>query len=339
MTTQLPSRDRSDTDTDRAREFPDVLFEEARRRRRRRWMSGGALIAAAIIAAGWALGFTGGGGDRSGGTTHGQPSGSGSGASSGHVSASRLFPDAPVTGRYYTGPGASCLLAPHNRYLPPWSGCVSTLIADVSGNGPDLILTYSRLSHESLSGLPPRNRESEGASRLYPAKQAMLSIVSRAGNITTAPISYMTAAVNKTPARLERAEAAALISVAHVSNEPGKQIFVQIGQISSGSNAVAYSVHDGRLVSTGVTLGYGGDSATQATFQCVGGNPPTLVQRSFELIRGIKLIRGRIYGRWQETTLTYAWRGSRLMKIAQSTSTGRELPNDRVGAGCIEGIG
>jgi hypothetical protein len=44
MTTQLPPRERSDTEVRRERESPDVLFEEARRRRRRRWALGAVVL-------------------------------------------------------------------------------------------------------------------------------------------------------------------------------------------------------------------------------------------------------------------------------------------------------
>lgn len=328
MTTQLSPRERSDAGVQRERESPEVLFEEARRRRRRRWMAGGALISAAIIAGALTLGMAGGGGGGSGGKAQGQPSGSGPGASSGHVTASRLFTGAPSTQQYYTGPGAACTLAPRNRYLPPWSGCVSAMVADVFGNGRrDLILSYSRLSHVSLSGLPR-----------YPAEQAMLRIVSPNGHVTTAPIEYTTMPFNKTPVRVETAEAAAIISVAHVSDAAGEVIFLQTGQISSGSVALAYSPYHGQLVSSGFFFGYGGDSATQNGFQCFAGNPPRLIQHSYELIRGIKVIHQTIYGWWNETTTIYAWHGPRLVKIAQSTLKRRILPSDSVGVGCIRGI-
>jgi hypothetical protein len=334
MTTQLLSRERPDTATER--EAPDVLFEEARRRRRRRWMAGSALVSAVVIAGASILGTAGGGGGGAGGKAHDQPSGSGSGASSGHANASRLFPGAPSTGHYYTGPGAICTLAPRNRYLPTWSGCVSAMLADVSGDGrKDLVLSYSRLSHVSLSGLPPRSREPGRANRFYRAEQAMLRIVSPDGHVTTAPIEYGTTPVNKTRGQLERAGVAALISVAHVSDEPGKEIFLETGQISSGSMALAYSLYHGRLVSSGVVLGYRGDGGTRATFQCLAGNPPRLIQHDYELIQ---IIHGAIYGWWTETTTTYAWHGPLLVKIARGTLRRRALPADSVGVGCMKGI-
>jgi hypothetical protein len=334
MTTQLPPREQSDAEIRRERESPDVLFEEARRRRRRRWMAGSALTAAAIIAAALILGMAGGGGGGSGSTAHGQPSGSGSAANTGHVTASRLFPGAPSTQHYYTGPGPACTLAPRSRYLPAWSGCVSVTVADVSGNGRrDLILSYSRLSHVSLGGLPPRSRARGQVSKRYPAEQAMLRIVSPDGHVITTPIAYMTTPFDKTPAQLQKAGAAALISVAHVSDEPGKEIFLQTGQISSGSIALAYSLYHGRLVASGVVLAYGGDGGTRANFQCLTGNPPRLIQHRYELVQ---VIHDAIYGWWNETTTTYAWYGPRLVKVAQSTFKRRVSPSDSVGVGCTK---
>jgi hypothetical protein len=214
------------------------------------------------------------------------------------------------------------------------------MLVDVSGDGyRDLVLSYSRLSHVSLGGLPPRSRTLHRSDKLYPAEQALLRIVSPDGHVITAPIEYRTAQVKKTPAQLERAQAAALISVAHVGDEPGREIFVGTGHISSGSIALAYSLYHGRLISSGVVLGYGGDGTTKATFQCLAGTPPRLTQHAYELIRGIKVIHGTIYGWWQETTTTYAWHGPQLVKIAESSVKRRGLPRESVGVGCINGIG
>jgi hypothetical protein len=334
MTTQLQPRERSDADAWREWESPDVLFDEARRRRRRRWMAGSALIAVALIAAALILGMAGGGGGGSGNTAHGQPSGSGSGATSVHATASRLFPGAPSTQHYYTGPGPACTLAPRNRYLPAWSGCVSVTVADVSGNGRlDLILSYSRLNHVSLP-VPQRLRTPHQA-KMYPAEQAMLQMVSPDGHAVVAPIEYETMAVSNIPAQLEKAQASALISVAHVSDEPGKVIFLQTGEISSGTNALAYSLYHGRLVSSGVVLGYRGDGGTRASFQCLAGNPQRLIQHTYELTQ---FIHDSIYGWWNETTTTYAWHGPRLVKITQSTLKRRASPSDSVGVRCLKGI-
>jgi hypothetical protein len=331
--TELPTR--ASPDVEAPGPTPEVLFEEARRRRRRRWMAGGALVTAAIIAAALLLGMAGGGGGGSGSTSHGQPSGSRSAANTGHVTASRLFPGAPTTQGYYTGPGAECTVVPRNRYLPVWSGCVSVAVADVSGSGRrDLVLSYSRLSHVGLKSLP-RLREPGRSSERYQAKQAMLRVVSPDGHIVTAPVEYMTTPFNKTPAQLEKAQASALISVAHVSDEPGKVIFLQTEQISSGTNALAYSLYHGRLVSSGVVLGYRGDGGTRASFQCLAGNPPQLVQHNYELTQ---VIHEQIYGWWNETTTTYAWHGPRLAKIASSTVKRRVSPRDSVGDGCTKGV-
>jgi hypothetical protein len=211
----------------------------------------------------------------------------------------------------------------------------------VFGDGrQDLVLSYSRLSHKALGGLPPRSREPGQDSRRYPAEQAMLRIVSPDGHMITTAIKYTTVPVNGTPAELDRAEAASLISVAHVSNDPGKQIFLQIYHISSGSTAVAYSVYQGHLISSGALLGYGGDSGAQAGFQCVAGNPPRLIQHTYELIRGIKAIGNtvHIYGWWNVTTTTYAWHGPRLARLTQDTVKRRVIPSDTAGAGCTKGI-
>jgi hypothetical protein len=336
MTTQLSPRERPVAELPREWEFPDVLFEEARRRRRRRWMAGAALVAAAIIAAALIPGRAGGGGGGSGSTAHGQPSGSGSAANTGHVTATRLFPGAPTTQGYYTGPGPVCALVPRNRYLPAWSGCVSVAVADVSGKGRrDLILSYSRLSHVGMKYPPARLHEPGGSNERYLAKQAMLRVVSPDGRVVTAPVEYMTTPVGKVPAQLVKAQASALISVAHISDEPGKVIFLQTGQISSGTNALAYNLYHGRLVSSDVVLGYRGDGGTRASFQCLAGTLPRLVQHNYELTQ---VIHEPFYGWWTETSTTYAWHGPRLVKIASNTVKRRISPRDSVGVGCTNGI-
>jgi hypothetical protein len=340
MTTQLPPRERSETEVRSERQHPDVLFEEARRRRRRRWMTGAAL-SAVIIAGVLTLGMVGGGGGGVGGKAHNQPFGSGSGAGSAHVSANRGFPGAPATERYYTGPGASCALAPHSRYLPPWSGCVSTMVADVSGDGRrDLVLAYSRLGHESLGGLPPGTIGRRRVKPRYPALQAMLRVITPGGRIITVPITYKTSPSKNAPAQTERAAAAALISIAHVNSEPGMTIFLQTGQISSGSTALAYSLHDGRLVSSEAVLEYGGDAGSQAGFQCVSGSSPRLIQYAYDLIRGIKASGNtiHIYGVWKVTATRYDWNGPRLVRLTQNTTKRRLIPSDTVGRGCLRGI-
>lgn len=340
MTTQLPPRERPETEVPREPEHPDVLFEEARRRRRRRWMAGVA-VSGVTIAGVLTLGMAGGGGGGIRGKAHGQPSGPAAGAGPGHVSASKGFPGAPATQGYYTGPGATCVLAPHSRYLPPWSGCVSTVVADVSGDGRrDLVLAYSRLGHKSLGGLPPRTIGRRRVAARYPALQAMLRVVTPGGRITTVPITYGTSPSKTTPAQLERAAAAALISIAHVSSEPGKTIFLQTEQLSSGSIALAYSLFHGRLVSSGAVLGYGGDGGSQAGFQCLAGNPPRLIQDTDDLVRGIKVTGDtiHIYGVWKVTATRYDWNGPRLLRITQNTTKRRIIPNDTLGRGCVRGI-
>ena len=123
--------------------------------------------------------------------------------------------------------------------------------------------------------------------------------------------------------------------MAHVSGEPGKEIFLQTGQISSGTLALVYSLYHGRLVSSDVVFSYGGDGGTRASFQCLAGNPPRLIQHSYQLIQ---IIHDAIYGWWNETITTYAWHGPRLVKTSESTLKRRVSPSDSVGVGCTKGI-
>jgi hypothetical protein len=167
----------------------------------------------------------------------------------------------------------------------------------------------------------------------------MLRIVSPDGQVITTPIEYRTTPFKNVPAQLQKAQAAALISVAHISDLSGKEIFIQTGEISSGTLALAYSLFHGRLVSSGVVLGYRGDSGTQNGFQCLPGNPPLVVTHNYQLIGGpTKVIHHTIYEWWNETTTTFAWHGPRLVKSAQSAARRLVAPNNRVGTGCLKGI-
>ncbi len=229
------------------------------------------------------------------------------------------FPGAPSTQRNGYGVATGvCPLAAANRYLPPRSGCVSVARADVAGDGrPDLIVLYSRLSHERAArlGLPA------GLGAMYVATATMVRVLRAGGGGATA--------------RIGRAKAAAIVAVAHVNADAGDEIFLQVSQVSSGADAVVYGLQDGRLVAAGVTLAYGGDSATKAGFDCLPGDPARLVQRTFELIGPT------IHAWWRETDVTYAWQGPRLVKVAERTFKRLGLPPSRqtdVGAGCVSGI-
>jgi hypothetical protein len=223
------------------------------------------------------------------------------------------FPGAPHTQPNAYGVATGfCPLATRNQYLPPRSGCVTVRRAHILGNGHnDLILLYSLLGGTRAGRPRP----------MYEATEAMLGI--------------MTPGANTIVTRVDHAKAAALLAVAHVNNDRGDELFLQVSQISSGAAAVAYGFHDGSPVPAGVTLAYGGDSATKAGFDCLAGNHPHLVQRTFQLIGPT------IHQWWSETDVTYAWHGPRLVKIAERTFKRRGLPPARetdVGAGCTAGI-
>ncbi|HET7572665.1 MAG TPA: hypothetical protein VFJ77_08350 [Gaiellaceae bacterium] len=295
------------------------MIEDARARQRRHRRIGWAFAAAAVAAGALIAGMAGGGGG-TGRPAHGQPSGSGSGAGPGHSGASRAFPGAPSTqpNGYGVETGA-CPLAPPNRYLPARSGCVTVRRADVNGDGrPDLILVYSRLSRQHPSGYvggtPPSLR------RNFVAEAAFLKVVFANGTSTSARL---------------RARAAAIDAVAHVNDDPGREIFLEVGRLSSGATGAAYGYDKGRLVSAGVALGYGGDSAARAGFDCLPGKPPRLIQRTFALIGPT------IYGWWRETKVTYLWRGPKLVQTSKRTlkRRGAVTANDTgIGHGCIAGV-
>jgi hypothetical protein len=335
MTTQLQQRER-DTGVERAPDSPDVLFEEARRRRRRRWAAGSALTVAALVAGIALLGAAGGGGGSGPpGGTQVQPQGSGSGGSSARTNVSRSFPGAPSTQPHGVYPGTACELAPHSRYLPAWSGCVTATVADLTGSDrADLVLIYSRLEPPALHGLPPRSSgKPHRVIYRYAARQAMLRIVTPTGQEITAPIE--SPAVHGTA---NRVSVATLLAIAHVNSQPGREIFLQTGESSSGSDFVAYSLYRGRLISAGVGFNSGGDSADGNGFDCRPGNPARVIERNYQLIHGLKVIHQMIYGQWKETITTLVWRGPRLAISSADAYRRRLLPKENIGAGCTKGI-
>jgi hypothetical protein len=296
------------------------VIEDARARQRRHRRTGVVLVAAAV-AAGVLIAVMAGGGGGAGTGRHagGQPSGSGPGAT--HASASRAFSGAPSTQpNGYGVETDACPLAAPNGYLPARSGCVTVMRADVNGDGrPDLILGYSRLSRQHPSGypgIPPSLR------REFGADAAFLKIVLANGTSVST--------------RLTQTRAAAIASVAHVNDDPGSEILLEISRISSGANGVAYGYHDGRLVPAGVTLNYGGDSAARAGFNCLPGNPPRVIQRTYENIGPT------VNGWWQETNITYTWHGPRLVQTAKRTFKRRgavTASESSIGHGCAAGVG
>jgi hypothetical protein len=296
----------------------DGVIEDARARQRRHRRIGWTL--AALVAVGALIAAAGGGGG-AGRHAGSRPFDSGSGAGPSHAGASKAFPGAPST--QPDGYGVEthvCPLGAPNRYLPPRSGCVTVRRADVNGDKrPDLILVYSRLGNRHPSGFVggvPRSLRHD-----FVADAAFLKVVFADG----ATVSTRIAA---TPA-------AAIDAIAHVADRPGREVFLEIGRISSGATAIAYGLDGRRLVSAGVTPGYGGDSATRAGFNCFAGNPPRLIQRTFELDGPT------LSGWWRETKTTYVWHGPKLEQTGRRTfkRRGPVTGNDTgIGRGCIAGV-
>ena len=195
--------------------------------------------------------------------------------------------------------------------------------ADLTGDGrTDLVIVYSHLNHESAAyaGAPPQWKHYFGAS------DATLEVVLPGGKKIRARLTTTYRRRNY-PIHV-----AAIIALKHVSNDPGDEVFLEIGHISSGSTAAAYGLRNGHLISAGVLLAYGGDSGLQAGFNCQTTTKPSeLIQRLF--VFGARGTRAR----WQETQITYAWHGLKLLKVRKHTSgENGNLPigDIEVGNGC-----
>ena len=304
----------------------DGVIEEARRRQRRHQTAGLVLLALLSAGLGLIVGFgAGGSGGRGGSGRHGSSPGSPGPGNAALHGANPGFAGMPVSQNAALAgvSGWECPLAPANRYLPARSGCVTALRANVTGDGrADLVIAYSHLNHESpaFPGEPRRWKHYFGA------EAATLEVVLPGGRRISTRIT--------TPYRGHAypVRAAAIIALRHVSDTPGEEIFLEISQISSGAGAVAYGLQGNRLIPAGVLLSYGGDSGSQAGFSCQATSQAAeLIQRQFSF--GAQGARGR----WQETQITYAWRGLKLLRRRTDTlsATGRlPLSDIEVGKGC-----
>ncbi|HWE59183.1 MAG TPA: hypothetical protein VG228_05765 [Solirubrobacteraceae bacterium] len=298
------------------------VIEDARRRQQRHRQFGALLIAAlaaGVLLAGMAAGHGGSGGGQRRGAP---PTGAGPGGGA-PASANTAFPGAPVTQADSYGVEADvCPLAAPDRYLPARSGCVTVRRADINGDRrPDLVIVYSTLSrkHPSYFNGEPRQLLKE-----FFAERAYLEVVFAGGRTVSTPIAQS----------IRLTHAAALDAIAHVNDDPGDEIFLEVARISSGATGVAYGLQGGRLVAAGM-LSYGGDSATRAGFNCVAGNPPRLIQSAYQLIGPT------IYGWWSETRTVYAWHGPKLVSLSSHTFRHHGAPRNAdpgIGSGCIHGV-
>jgi hypothetical protein len=203
----------------------------------------------------------------------------------------RPFPLAPHTqpGGWSDTAGV-CPLAPPKRYLPKRSGCVSTAIANVNGQ-PALFLLYARLSNQQVDG------------QFHPA--AFTLKVIRAGGPT-----FTLAAL---PHPLVSPE---IILVRNVNGQPGTEIFVHDGHLSSGESVAVLTFNGSELREAG-GFTYGGDSGQQYGFTCHRGQSATITQHQF------LLETGGANALWQQTDTLFAWSGSKLERISQQTSRRR----------------
>lgn len=300
------------------------IIKDARARQRRH-RTVGSIVLALVIAAGWVtLGLTGGGGGGGGGSPTGGPSPAAPAPAVGHATGSKAFPGAPVT---HPGSidesGSACHRAPANRYLPRWSGCVSARIANVAGGEPSLVLVYSTLGHH-----PYLDARKGTHDPYYVAKQAMLRVVERTGQVLGTPIA---------PVDRNATTVAVLLATARLARTPGEQMLLWTASVSNVNYAEIYSLAHGRLVVAGPTLQYTSRSPTSPSgFSCQAGTPPRVTQNFFNLDG-----HGDLFARYQQVSVTYAWHGPRLVRVSRNvTQHNHPVPpaQARVGATCLHGI-
>ena len=203
------------------------------------------------------------------------------------------------------GSGNLCARGKRLGWVPARDTCVNALDADVTGDGrADLVLLYDR------------TRPGPGGSVSF--GPYTLKVIPAGGGVLESRI----------PSALPPD---VIVAAAHVNDEPGVDLFIQVARISSGSGVAIYSDDGGRLIRSSVTLTYGGDSGVRFGFSCVRTPAPAIVQRSYELLGP------GIGGRWREKIETYRWNGPRLQRTGSRSTTHRGWPGAGlvgVGAGC-----
>ena len=199
------------------------------------------------------------------------------------------------------GAGNLCALAKRQGSVPARDTCVNALDTDVTGDGrADLVLLYDR----TYPG-------PDGSVRFGPYT---LKVIPAGGGVLE---SRVTSGVPPD----------VIVAAGRVNDESGVDLFIQVARSSSGSGIAIYSDRGGRLVHSGVTLTYGGDSASRFGFSCVRTPAPAIIQRSYELMGP------GIGGRWRERIDTYRWQGPTLHRTEQQVDHPPRLAWLRRGGG------
>jgi hypothetical protein len=74
----------------------------------------------------------------------------------------------------------------------------------------------------------------------------------------------------------------------------------------------------------------------QAGFNCIPGDPPRLIQHIFTFVGPNEFTRS-----WRETTVVYAWHGSRLVQLQKRTLkhlVRLSSATTHIGQGCLHGV-
>lgn len=195
----------------------------------------------------------------------------------------------------WRGGANTCPRAPRERGLPPVVGCVSVIHADVDGDGRlDTVILYATLGHRRVGA------------RYAPTAFWLVVRGAAGGELRT---------------RLPRSESNPFIlQHGNLNRVAGAELIVQIGRISSGSNAVIYTDAAGRLIREPVVLDYRGDSVFKGGFVCRTGPHPQVIQHTYELLGSLRT------SPWRTTTTTYDWHGDMLRAAGHTNATQRTLP-------------
>lgn len=234
-------------------------------------------------------------------------------------------PGPPHTqGGPWVGGTGMCPLAAAERGLPPHSGCVSVVHADVTGDGhPDLVVLYARVHRRRERELSPRGHYH--TILRWASGRFTLELIRRGRPTVRTRVAHYASPF--------------LARVGNVNRRPGAELVVEVGRTSSGSNYSVYSWSDGHLVLARTRLAAGGDSGIEAGFACRTGSAQSiLVQHVYEPLRNVNFLRGP----WRVTATTYAWHGATLSRVGRRTFTRHGVPSRRAmtdGAGCGRVVG
>ena len=168
------------------------------------------------------------------------------------------------------------------------------------GGRQDLVIVYSRLSEQRVPAYPG---EPSSVKHDFEAQAAFLRVVLAGGTSLTTRIHGV-----------DGAKAAWIDSVAHVNADPGDEIFLEVGRISSGATGVAYGFQRRKARPRGRGSVLRRRLGCACRFQLRVGQPTVPDPEVLHLRRSERLLPS-----WKESETIYAWHGPKLVRLSRRT--------------------